>query len=113
MSETLKYGGYEGSVLFSAEDKLLHGKILGIRDLVSYEGTTVRSLEKNFREAVDDYLLFCKQEGKQPNVPYKGSFNIRVSPDIHQKASRYADEHDMKLNSVVQKALSDLLSHAD
>ena len=49
MSQTLQYRGYDGSVLYSAEDKMLHGRILGIRDMVSYGGTNVRSLEKNFR----------------------------------------------------------------
>jgi predicted HicB family RNase H-like nuclease len=110
MNTTLKHRGYDGSVLYSAEDKLLHGRILGIRDMVSYGGKSVRSIKKNFREAVDDYLLTCEQEGKEPNVPYKGSFNVRVSPELHQKAARYAEEHDMSLNAVVQEALTLYLS---
>ena len=64
MNETLQYRGYDGSVLYSAEDKMLHGRILGIRDTISYGGTNVRSLEKNFRTAVDEYLSFCDAEGK-------------------------------------------------
>jgi predicted HicB family RNase H-like nuclease len=76
MSQTLQYKGYDGSVLYSAEDRLLHGRILGIRDMVSFEGTGVKSLEKNFRGAVDEYLAFCKAEGKTPDVPSKGSFTF-------------------------------------
>jgi predicted HicB family RNase H-like nuclease len=112
MNTTLQHRGYDGSVEYSAEDKLLRGRILGIRDMVSYGGKSVRSIKQNFCEAVDDYLLFCKQEGKEPNVPYNGSFNARVPRDLHQKAALYADKDDMKLNAVVQKALSDLLTHA-
>jgi predicted HicB family RNase H-like nuclease len=113
MSQTLQYKGYDGSVLYSAEDRLLHGRILGIRDMVSFEGTDVKSLERNFNAAVDEYLAFCGAEGKTPDVPFKGSFNVRIPQDLHQRAALYAEEHDLKLNAVVQQALKEYLTHAD
>jgi predicted HicB family RNase H-like nuclease len=113
MSQTLKYRGYDGSVLYSAEDRLLHGRILGIRDMVSFDGTGVKSIEKNFRGAVDEYLEFCKAEGKSPDVPFKGNFNVRVPQDLHQRAALYAEEHEVKLNAVVQDALREYLTHAE
>jgi predicted HicB family RNase H-like nuclease len=73
MSQTLKYKGYDGSVLYSAEDRILHGRILGIRDMVSFGGADVKGLERNFKAAVDEYLAFCKAEDKTPDVPFKGS----------------------------------------
>lgn len=100
-------------MLYSAEDEMLHGRVLGIRDTISYGGTTVKSLAKNFRDAVEEYLRFCESTGKVPSPPFKGSFNVRVSPELHQRAALYADEHDMKLNAVVQQALSDYLTHVD
>jgi predicted HicB family RNase H-like nuclease len=113
MSRTLQYKGYDGSVLYSAEDKLLHGRILGIRDMVSFEGTDVKSLEKNFKAAVDEYLAFCAAEDKTPDLPFKGSFNVRISRDLHQRAALYAEEHELKLNAVVQLALKEYLTHAE
>ncbi len=113
MSQTLEYRGYDGSVLYSAEDRVLHGRILGIRDMVSFEGTDVKSLQRNFKAAVDEYLAFCKAEGKTPDVPFKGSFNIRISQDLHQQAALYAEEHDLKLNAVVQQALKEYLTHTE
>ena len=113
MSETLHHNGYEGSVLFSAEDKMLHGRILGIRDMVVYGGTNVRSLEKNFKAAVDEYLAFCEAEGKKPDVPFKGSFNVRVGADLHKRAALFADEHKLKLNAVVLTALTEFLAHME
>jgi predicted HicB family RNase H-like nuclease len=112
MTQTLHHRGYDGSVLYSAEDKLLHGRLLGIRDFITYEGTSVRSLEKCFREAVDEYLADCEKDGVKPNVPHKGSFNVRVGPDLHQQAARFAEENDLPLNAVVQRALKLFLSHA-
>lgn len=111
MSRTLQYKGYDGSVLYSAEDKLLHGKLLGIRDFVLYDGNDVQTLEKNFQGAVDEYLAFCKAEGKTPDTPFKGSFNVRISQDLHKRAALYAEEHDRKLNAVVNDALQKYLAH--
>ena len=43
---------------------MLHGRVLGVRDMISFGGTDVRSLEKNFKAAVDEYLAFCEVEGE-------------------------------------------------
>jgi predicted HicB family RNase H-like nuclease len=69
MSQTLQYKGYDGSVEYSAEDRLLHGRLLGIRDAIVFEGADVDSLEFNFRAAVDEYLAFCAAEEKTPGNP--------------------------------------------
>ena len=50
---------------FSAEDKCLHGKIDGIADLVTFEADDAHEIEKEFRSAVDDYLNFCREIGKE------------------------------------------------
>ncbi len=81
--------------------------------MVIYDGADVERLEKNFRGAVDEYLAFCKAEGKTPDVPFKGSFNVRISQNLHQQAALYAQQHDMKLNAVVQVALQEYLTHAE
>jgi predicted HicB family RNase H-like nuclease len=112
MSETLQYKGYDGLVLYSAEDKLLFGHIAGIRDMVTYEGTDVQSLETNFHAAIDEYLAFCKETGKTPDTPFKGTFNVRVGPDLHKRAALLAESRKTKLNTVVQQALEEYLSQA-
>ena len=112
MSQTMEYKGYSGSVLYSAADKLLHGRVVGIRDAITYEGTNVRSLEKNFKAAIDEYLRFCKEENKQPDAPFRGSFNVRLGHELHKRAALYAEEHDRKLNSVVHEALEQFLSRS-
>ena len=113
MSQTLQYKGYDGSVEYSAEDRLLHGRLLGIRDVIVYEGSDVDSLETNFRAAVNEYLAFCAEEGKTPDQPFKGSFNIRVGPDLHKQAALFAEEHNQKLNAVVSRALQEFLVQAN
>ena len=87
MNNTVMYKGYVGSVDFSAEDQLLFGKVQGIRSSISYEGKSVRELIEDFRGAVDDYLEMCKDEGTEPEIPYKGSLNIRLGRDLHRDAA--------------------------
>ena len=109
---TLQYKGYNGSVQYSAEDRTLHGTVLGIRDSISFDGADVNTLEKNFMSAVDEYLAFCAEEGKTPDVPYKGTFNVRLSRDLHKRAALFAADNDKKLNNVVSDALEQYLTHA-
>ena len=97
----LDYKGYTGSIEYSKEDDLLYGKALGIRGLISYEGKTGKELEKDFKEAIDTYLIDCKNEGRTPEKSFKGSFNVRVSAELHRKASLLAMEVKMSLNSFV------------
>jgi len=109
MSNALEYRGYTSTVEFSAEDRCFHGKIAGIRDLVAYDGTTVDELEKNFHSAVDEYLAFCKEEGKAPDKPFKGSLNIRIPSELHRTLAIRAEQQHKSLNSVIAEQLA---SHA-
>jgi predicted HicB family RNase H-like nuclease len=113
MSEFLEYKGYSGSVRFSADDEVFHGKLEGIRDLVTYEGTDVISLKRNFEDAVEDYLQTCQKKNREPQAPYKGSFNVRVGPDLHKRAAAFAVEHHKKLNTIVTEALEHYLETAN
>lgn len=106
MNNIMQYKGYVGSVEFSENDNVLFGKVQGIRSLISYEGTTVQELLDDFHGAVDDYLALCAEEGIEPEVPYKGSVNIRFKkPDTHRRAAIYALTHDQSLNSFIDECV--------
>ena len=105
MKNLMEYKGYIGSVEFSQDDCLFYGKVQGIRSLISYEGKNAEDLVNDFHGAVDDYLELCTEEGKEPEKAYKGSFNVRISPELHQKIAIYAMEHDISLNSFVERSV--------
>jgi len=107
MKNVLTYKEFMGSVHFSAADKVFHGKIEGIIDLVTFEGQSVAELTKAFHEAVNDYLTLCKETGKEPERSYKGSFNVRVPTELHRKAVEKAKKKGLSLNQFVQKAIED------
>lgn len=109
MSEFLEYKKYYGSVHFSAEDEVFYGKIIDINALVTFEGSTVKQLKAAFQEAIDDYLETCKELGQEPEKPYKGSFNIRISPDLHRQAAQRAMLNGVTLNDFVKKAIDKMV----
>lgn len=109
MNNTIEYKNYVGSVEFSEKDCVFFGKVLGIHSLISYEGSTAKELIDDFHNAVDTYLEECKQAGKNPEKSYKGSFNVRVSPELHKNAALYALTHNISLNTFVEESIKEAL----
>ena len=105
MKNVLEYKGYFTRVEYSTEDRVLHGRIEGIQDLVNFECDQVDQVEEQFHEAVDDYLAYCEDLGKQPEKPYRGVFNIRISPELHRRAVVEAAKEGITLNRFVATAV--------
>jgi predicted HicB family RNase H-like nuclease len=105
MSNLLSYKNYNGTVEYSNEDKCLFGKVIGLKSLLSYEGSSVQELEKDFQSVIDEYLQDCAERGVKPEQPYKGSFNVRINPELHRIIAIYAMENGKSLNAAVEEAL--------
>lgn len=110
MKPVFEYKGYRGSAEVSFEDNLLVGRLLFIRDVVSYVASSPRQLEEEFRKAVDDYLQTCQEIGDEPDAPFKGSFNVRLGPDRHRDVALAAINCDVSLNDWVCQAVDAKLS---
>jgi len=106
MKNYLEYKGYRGTVAYSAEDDCLFGQVIGIADSISYEGTDITGLKQDFKASVDDYLKLCARIHKEPQKSYKGSFNIRITPELHRKLDLIAQSSNQTLNAVVTEALT-------
>ena len=109
MSNLLSYKNYNGTVEYSKEDECLFGKVVGIKSLLSYEGSSVKELETDFENVIDEYLKDCEERGIKPEQPYKGTFNVRISPELHRTIAVYAIEHGKSLNSAVEEAIGDMV----
>jgi predicted HicB family RNase H-like nuclease len=109
MKDVLKYEDFIGSVHFSAEDELFYGKLEGVDDTVTFEGSSVAELKMSFQEAVGDYVEICKSLDKEPHKSFKGTFNVRIKPVIHRQAAFKSAELGLSLNQFVEQAISDKL----
>ena len=104
------YKGYHTKIEFSYADQVLFGKIEGINDLVTFESESAAEIENEFHNAVDDYLEFCKEIGKDPDKEYSGTFNVRVPKELHRAVAIKADLNGKTLNASVVEALEQYIS---
>lgn len=113
MKNYLEYKGYRTRIEFDPTSRLLHGKIEGICDLVTFESTDATQIENEFHAAVDDYLGFCREVGKCPEKEYKGLFNVRIKPELHKKLAAEAFKSNVSINAIVESALSSYMERAE
>jgi len=110
MKDVMLFKDFIGSVHYSTDDEVFFGKIEGIDDLISYEGSSVEEVKLSFHEAVTDYIGLCENNGKKPQKAYKGSFNIRISPELHCKAVREAAIRGVSLNQFIESVIREKVS---
>jgi len=102
---TMTYKGYTAKVEYSEEDGCFVGHLIGLRDIVGFDGASVKELKSHFHKAVDHYLWASEQLGQAPEKPYSGRMMVRVAPDLHAKATLAAKTAGKSLNQWVSQAL--------
>jgi predicted HicB family RNase H-like nuclease len=107
----MQYKGYLGNVIFDAENDIFHGEVVGIRDVVTFQGKSVAELRKALRDSVDDYLDFCRQRGQSPDKPLSGRFVLRISRNLHRKVYELASRAGQSLNAWVASRLESAVEH--
>ena len=112
-SNVIEYKGYHTIVEFDYQDSVLRGKIEGIVDYVDFECEDAKDVEKEFHSAVDEYLIFCEEVGKEPQKEYNGVFNVRIKPELHRKMAMRASKENKKLNTIVEEAIREYISEKD
>ncbi|WP_027360230.1 type II toxin-antitoxin system HicB family antitoxin [Desulforegula conservatrix] len=103
----MEYKGYIGVVDYDDKAKVFHGEIINTRDVITFQGKSVDEIEAAFHESIDDYLAWCEQDGINPEKPYSGKFNLRLSPELHREVATAAKKLKLSINSFVEKALID------
>lgn len=110
MKDFMHYKDYYGSVHFEEDDLVFYGKIEFIRALVTYEATDAKGLKKAFEEAVDDYLDTCRKQKIKPEIPFKGSLNVRLGPELHRRIAIAAQQHHLSINKFISEKLNQVIT---
>lgn len=105
----MNYKGYIGSVEYDDENRVFTGTVINTRTVITFHGSSVDELEKEFHTSVDDYLQWCREDGIEPEKPYSGKFNVRFSPELHRRAALGAKRLGLSLNSFMERAVEDEL----
>lgn len=107
MKNIMKYKGYWAEIKYSDEDECFCGVVEGLpHDSISFEGNTVKELKKDFKDAIDDYLQFCKEVGDEPEKQCKGSLNVRLGTELHTKAKMKSIEENISINELIKNAVA-------
>lgn len=101
----MKYKGYEAQIEFDDDARIFHGEVIGLQDVVTFQGTCVEELENEFRASVDGYLRFCTEIGRAPEKPFSGKLPLRVSPDLHARIAAQAKRENTSINKWIGKTL--------
>jgi predicted HicB family RNase H-like nuclease len=101
----MQYKGYAAKIEYDEEAKILHGQVLGIRDVVTFQADKAARIEKAFHDSVDDYLAFCKKRGEDPDKPVSGQFVVRIDQNLHRRLVSIAQAAGKSLNTVVWESL--------
>lgn len=80
----MRYKDYYGQVELDPDAGLLHGEVIGTRDVVTFQGRSVDELKQAFQDSVEDYLEFCAELGHKPEKSYSGTLSLRLDPDLHR-----------------------------
>jgi predicted HicB family RNase H-like nuclease len=101
----MKYKGYIGRVSYDHEAKILHGDVIGIKDVITFEGTNVEEIEQAFRDSVDVYLDLCEKRGEKPEKTFTGNLRVRIAPNLHAQLAQEASLSGLSLNSLIAEKL--------
>jgi predicted HicB family RNase H-like nuclease len=102
----MKYKGYEGSISYDDEAEIFHGEVINTKDVITFQGKSVKELKKTFRESIDDYLAFCEEKGEAPEKPFSGNLVIRIDPELHKKLAIQARKKKKSLNAFIEERLA-------
>ena len=105
----MTYKGYVGIVEYDEDEHIFTGSVVNTRDVITFQGDSVQTIETAFRESVEDYLAWCKEDNVEPEKPYSGNFIVRIDPSLHQRAAIAASKQGMSLNRFMQKSVEDEL----
>ena len=103
----MTYKEYTGVVEFDDDARIFHGEVIGLKDVITFQGESVTELEKAMAESIDFYLEWCAERGKNPEKPFSGKFLVRTDLEVHSKAVVAATRMGLSLNKYVEKAIED------
>ncbi len=102
----IKYKGYVGKITYDSKLRVFHGDVIGLKHVITFEGASAEALEQSFKDAIDDYLEMCAQEGITPEKTFSGKFILRCNPDLHEALAFEASLQNKSLNEYIVDALS-------
>jgi len=101
----MKYKGYLGEVTYDDEAKIFHGEVIGLKDIITFQGKSVNELTQAFQDSINDYIAWCEKRNERPEKTYSGKLHIRMNPKLHEHLAIQAIKQGISLNDLVNQKL--------
>lgn len=101
----IEYKGYVGVFEFDPERDTFHGTVVNTNDVISFYGSSVNELRKEMGNSVEEYLAFCREQGRSPEKPFSGKLILRTNPELHRRVALEAARHRLSMNAYLQEVL--------
>ena len=105
---TMHHEGYIATIDLDEEAGLFHGEVVNTRNVLTFQGRTLKELMKAFADTIADYVAWCRERGKEPERPYSGHFTLRVSPELHRRVAVAAARAGKSVNGFVAETLDEV-----
>jgi predicted HicB family RNase H-like nuclease len=102
---TMTVDGFHAKIEYDAELDQFRGEILGLTGGADFYGKNPRELRAEFKRSLAVFLEVCREKGIEPRRSYSGKFNLRISPDLHEKLAIAAQAEGKSINTLAQEAL--------
>lgn len=96
---TMRHGDYIATVEYDLDINMFHGRIVNIRDVVTFYGESVDDLKREFEVSLRTYLVFCREKGVEPVEPFSGNLNLRLGPKRHSRVAAVSAAADRSINA--------------
>jgi predicted HicB family RNase H-like nuclease len=103
---TIEHKGYVARIELDEDEKILHGRVINISDVVTFEASSAPQLLREFRRSMEDYFSFCRKRGEEPEKPFSGKFVLRVDPAVHRAIAVAADREAKSINKWAEETLA-------
>ena len=102
----MKYKGYIGFIAYDEDDKMFYGEVIGINDIITYQGATVDELEQDFKDAVDYYIEWCREDGVEPQICNPGALELSMANSLRIRLESEAAMKQISLNELILSKLN-------
>ena len=99
--------GYHAKIEYDEELDLFRGEILGLSGGADFYGKNPTELRTEFKRSLHVFLEVCKEKGLEPRRNFSGKFNLRISPELHEKLAIEAQAQGKSINTLAQEALQE------
>ena len=97
--------GYQAKIEYDEDLDLFRGDILGLNGGADFYGKNPQELRTEFKKSLETFLQVCLEKGIEPRRNFSGKFNLRISPELHERLAIAAQAEGKSINSLAQEAL--------